>query len=128
MLKINLVLLMGIFFLGLIAILVILFIKYIKFMNIFTEEILKNQIFLYEYILEIKSNLSRCNDMGKLRELENENNSNERTGLDKEIINLKSSEVSGEELLKYIEGKESVFRKYVNVNSGEMFINTDINI
>ena len=116
MLEINFVLVLSIVLLSLTIILILLFIKHLDFMYAFIEEIRRDQILLHKEILEI--------NMGSIK---NQNN-NPKSQVNKQIADLKSSQISNDELEKLIKGKDLMFKDQVNLHPDKMFKDTNINI
>lgn len=114
MLEISFILIMTIVLLVLEIAFFIFFIKYIKHIYISIKEIENNQMILNKKLINYKNDLAE--------------NKDEITLSKEERINIKDSRISEEELMKLMEGKELIFKKEVGVNSGDMFINTDIDI
>lgn len=139
MLEISLILMMSIALLSLTIISIVLFVKHLNFMYVFIEEIRENQTLLHREILELKlsgtiigdirdtSGIKHSKSNGNAQ-IDKRTQTNKKTQINDNITDLKSSEVSQEELSKLMEGKELVFKKEVSVNQGEMFIDTNIDI
>lgn len=153
MLEVTSILIMSVILLGLTTLMVVLFIKHLNVLYEFIEEILKFQTILYQEILAIKISLNHSLGQKNIEEskvsddiiketnekknryplLDNRKKNTvthkkPKDAVNRSINSLESSEISDEELSKLIKGKELMFKKQVDVDSSDEFINTDINI
>lgn len=153
MLEVTSIVIMSLILLGLTALMVVLFIKHLNVLYDFIEEILKFQTVLYQEIISIKLSLKSPLDQNIIKDskdndefIKNINNTKkkypllDRRKIDTEVkekfksrtnsslSSLESSEISDEDLSELIKGKELMFKKQVDVNLGDEFIDTDINI
>lgn len=153
MLEVTSILIMSVILLGLTTLMVVLFIKHLNVLYEFIEEILKFQTILYQEILAIKISLNYSLGQKNIEEskvsddiiketnekknryplLDNRKKNTvtqekPKDSVNRSINSLESSEISDEELSKLIKGKELMFKKQVDVDSSDEFVNTDINI
>lgn len=143
MLEISLIFVMAMVLLSMSVILIVFFVKHLNLMHAFIGDILKNQALLHKDILELKVNLTTLEEIEKTKNIRDANkytkpkssspiktkdSIQDNSKINEEITDLKSSQITEEELSKLMEGKELVFRKQVNVTPGEMFLDTDIDI
>lgn len=149
MLKISLFLLVSTNFIILEIILIILFMKQLKFIRIFIEEMHRDQIIINKELLQIKrennnqkENTSKEVNVSETKSFnspDDEDNlqrtqvksssniaNNKQTNLN--TTELKSSQVSEQELQELLKGKEQIFNKQVNIQNEKMFVDFDIDI
>lgn len=122
MLKISFIL-ASLILLSLQIIFLVLFIKHINLMEKFSE----TQLLLHEELLQIRIDLIKIKGKAVLQEF-HKNRVHKKPVQNNPTLDLKSSPVSEKELAKLLQGKDLAFKKQVDVSSGEMFINTDIQI
>lgn len=144
----NLFLLISVIFIILEIIIVFLFMNHLKFMRIFIEELRRAQIVTYKELAEIKKeNTNQSskisinesynpsinknpiinNTITKIQEISSTNLANNNQG-NINVTELKSSKVSEAELLEMLKDTEQIFAKKVNMDSGKVIMDIDIDI
>lgn len=110
------------------SVLIVLFKKHLKSMNIFVEEIRKEQEVLHN---EINQSNQQNNKKKNKKTQVKPNNKKVNNKNNMENLNstkLKSSKVSQKELSELIKGKKQVFKKEVPIKPGDVFVDLNIDI